>query len=287
MTTIRRADTAGFCIKKKKKKKKLDKLVEADKGSSRIYTFGPIIHNPQVLNRYAQKGVLQASALTDIQEPGQVIIRAHGIPLSEQKKLESMQLKIVDATCPKVKKAQLLIAEQTQRKRHLLLFGEPEHPEVQGLLSYSDSKALVFSSLDELQKLQLDHSEAYFLAAQTTQNRKEFREILNYLQTNLDPEIPVCDTICDTTRKRQEEALQIAREVDIMVVVGGYTSGNTRRLVQVVREQNVPAIHVEEALELAVDDLKDKHKIGLTAGASTPKDIIDAVQEKIESMLKA
>jgi 4-hydroxy-3-methylbut-2-enyl diphosphate reductase len=192
----------------------------------------------------------------------------------------------VDATCPKVKKAQMLIADHSSHGASLLLYGEPDHPEVAGLLSYASPRAQVIENLDMVDVLDLHPEQQYFLAAQTTQDRSEFQSVVSRLVERLGAEFPVLDTICDATRERQKEAMRIARQVDVMLVVGGFSSGNTRRLAKVVQDQGVPSIHIESADDLPVQDLSQASRVGITAGASTPRKVIDAVEKAAVRWIK-
>ncbi|MFZ5428046.1 MAG: 4-hydroxy-3-methylbut-2-enyl diphosphate reductase [Thermodesulfobacteriota bacterium] len=281
---IRRAESAGFCMGVDLALRKLDKLLAEGKLDRPIYTFGPIIHNPQVLAAYAARGVRRAEDPESIPEGSIVLIRAHGVPDGVYDKLAARGAVIADATCPKVKKAQKLIARHAGKGGILLLYGEEAHPEVRGLLSHASHGAIVFDSLEEIQAFSLDPADSYFLAAQTTQDEAEFERIRDHLFKTLGREITVLQTICDATRKRQDEAIAIAKEVDFMVVVGGRDSGNTRRLAKVAEAQGVPCVHVEIADELPIEDLSGKALVGLTAGASTPKDIIDGVESVLRKL---
>ncbi|WP_457571036.1 4-hydroxy-3-methylbut-2-enyl diphosphate reductase [Desulfovulcanus sp.] len=277
------AQTAGFCMGVSLALRKLDEALEKHRGQN-IYTLGPIIHNPQVLGKYASLGV---NIIEDIDQPQPqdvVIIRAHGIPLETENILRKRQVQIIDATCPKVKRAQLLIQKHSSASTHLLLYGEPDHPEVRGLLSYARGKTYVFDNLENLQKLNLDPNEHYFLAAQTTQDRKQFYAIKQFVQKKIDPRLDVLDTICDATKNRQEEAVQIARQVDFMIVVGGKNSGNTRRLAKVAQDQGTTCVHIETKEELPFPELAKHSKIGLTAGASTPDFIIQEVYNVLKNL---
>ncbi len=282
-----RAQTAGFCMGVDLALKKLASLIAAPQGAAAaempILTFGPIIHNPQVLEEYAARGVRVVDDPADIPPGATVVIRAHGIPEHVRQAIKSRGATIVDATCPKVKKAQTLIASQARHGKALLLFGEEDHPEVKGLLSYATAGACVFGSMDELEELELTPGPAYFLAAQTTQDEQEFLRIRDHLKASLDADITVLSTICNATMNRQQEAMDMAARVDFMVVVGGRESGNTRRLAQVARAAGTDCVHVETADELTPDMVAGKRTIGLTAGASTPKTIIDRVQKVLES----
>ncbi len=276
-----RARTAGFCMGVSLALSRLDRVVAEAAGP--IRTMGPIIHNPQVLEEYRSKGVRRIDSPEEA-AGSQVVIRAHGIPLGMEEALRRSGATIVDATCPKVKKAQVLIAGQTAQGRRLLLFGEADHPEVSGLLSYARGDALVFQSLDQLRQLDLESDGPWFLAAQTTQDREAFDAIVDHLLDRLGVDMPVLNTICEATRERQEEAIAIARTVPAIVVVGGFESGNTRRLAEVVRAQGIACQHVETSDQLDLVKLRGLSVVGLTAGASSPKRIIDEVQEMLEGM---
>lgn len=277
-----RAETAGFCMGVDLALRKLDRVVSNAKDGD-IFTLGPIIHNPQVLEEYAAKGVHAAGSPAEIMPGSHVVIRAHGIPKDVEQSLRNRDVFITDATCPKVKRAQVLIAEESEKGSRLLLFGEADHPEVQGLLSYAIDGSVVFESPEALKRCALDDIEGCFLAAQTTQDRNAFKEIIDYL-CSLNPELPVLHTICDATRERQQEAVDVARKVEAMVVVGGFTSGNTRRLVDVAREQGVFCVHVETPEQLPLEELKKYAIIGLTGGASTPKRLIDAIEQRLRGL---
>ncbi|WP_461210608.1 4-hydroxy-3-methylbut-2-enyl diphosphate reductase [Desulfocurvus sp. DL9XJH121] len=278
---IRLAKTAGFCMGVSLALKKLDTTLATAQGP--IHTLGPIIHNPQVLAMYEAQGVRQISSPEEAEPGSTVVIRAHGIPRELEETLRGRGVRVVDATCPKVKKAQLLIQEHSSLGQTLMLYGEENHPEVRGLLSYAGPDALVFGSLEELlPKLEADKD--YFMAAQTTQDKVAFQEIRAALSSRIPKPFPVLETICDATKVRQEEAVSIAREVDRMVVVGGYQSGNTRRLAKVVLEQGVDCTHVETAEELDPAHFKDCTVIGLTAGASTHDKTIEAVRAALAAL---
>ncbi len=259
----------------------LQNISEADCG--RICTLGPIIHNPQVLDDYKEKGVHCLKNACEVLSHDHIVVRAHGITKEEEALLTQRAAEIIDATCPKVKKAQLAIAEATKDGRTLLLFGEENHPEVQGLVSYASHEAYVFDSMEKLQTFALAPHKAYVLASQTTQDGKIFCEIEDFLRKQLD-DIPVLSTICHATHQRQEDIKRIARTVDAVVVVGGKQSGNTCRLADVAAAEGVPTWHVETVEELKKEKFSLFSQIGLTGGASTPKRLIDAVQFFLEEI---
>ncbi len=279
---ILRAKTAGFCMGVSLALQKLDSAIEHADGR-RICTLGPIIHNPQVLADYEARGVFCASSPAELGPHDCVLIRAHGITRQVEEAVRTSGAHVQDATCPKVKKAQLSIRHATENGATLLLFGEAEHPEVKGLLSYAHSVAHVFGNQEELDALSLAPDGVYVLASQTTQDRGVFAAIEQHLRQRL-AHLTVLSTICDATRERQEEALDIARTVDVMVVVGGKQSGNTRRLADLAAQCGKTTYHIEEATELLPENFSKKTRVGLTAGASTPKKLIDAAQLWLEAL---
>lgn len=279
---VLRAKTAGFCMGVGLALKKLDSALA--RGESRkISTLGPLIHNPQVLATYEAKGVVCVEDISALGVEDCVVIRAHGIPRDRESVLRQSGAYVVDATCPKVKKAQLAIARATQNGAALLLFGEADHPEVRGLISYAQGPACVIGANDDLCHLPIPMDKGLVLASQTTQDREAFLN-LERKAANLHPQLVVLSTICDATRQRQEEARSIAQKVDIMVVVGGRQSGNTRRLADVVAACGIETVLVETADELDEKKFQQKACVGLTAGASTPKSLIDMAEARLAAI---
>ena len=264
-----RAKTAGFCMGVGLALQKLDTALEQP-CEGRTYTLGPIIHNPQVLADYEALGVFCAQDPSQLDAADRVLIRAHGITRQVEEAVRATGADVVDATCPKVKRAQLAIERATRDGAELLLFGEADHPEVRGLVSYAHGPAHVFGSRDELAALHVDPERSYVLASQTTQDRSVFEQLEKELRERL-PRLKVLATICDATRERQEEARSIAAQVDAMVVVGGRQSG-------------ISTYHIEQAEELRAEDFAGKKRVGLTAGASTPRKLIDATQHWLEQL---
>lgn len=282
---VLRARTAGFCMGVSLALRKLRQAInEHDARQGRIAMWGPIIHNPQVLAEFEAQGVCRLSRLEEVQPGDMVLIRAHGIPLAEEEALRRKGAVMLDATCPKVKKAQLAIAGATCHGEPLLLFGEAEHPEVRGLLSYAAGPYRVFASLGELPSIASGTTSGVVLAAQTTQDLAGFAVATEALRRHI-PNLRVLSTICEATSKRQKEVMDIARQVDMMIVAGGRQSGNTRRLVDVAQAEGVPTLHVETLAELAATDkLRKDAIVGLTAGASTPPALVDAMQHFLECL---
>lgn len=286
-----RAKTAGFCLGVSLALKRLDREAEAlgkDGGPNRLFTFGPIIHNPLVMRAYAERGVLCDDNPDTMRAGDRVLIRAHGIPKDIEDTLRRSGASVSDATCPKVKRAQVAIAKMHAKGGSLLLFGERAHPEVCGLLSYAGEDALVFGSLAELESFDLDPRRSYFLAAQTTQERTLYQQAADALRERLGRTVKNLDTVCDATRERQQEVIDLCGRVEVMVVVGGYNSGNTRRLAEVARARGVLSLHVEQVDDITREMRKEFFDgaalAGLTAGASTPETHIDAMQRFLESL---
>ncbi len=279
-----RAKSAGFCMGVSLALHKLDDIIEKKDFPGDIYILGAIIHNPQVVEEYAGKGVIVADHPEEIPSGSVVVIRAHGITKQVQYSLSQRGINIIDATCPKVKDACLLIEKNTEDERVLLLFGEEFHPEVKCLLSYAAGNTIVFDSLEKCQEYDLDPSLKYCLAAQTTQDKLIFDLISRNLSERKNLDLVVLPTICNATKIRQEEATRIADKTDFVIVAGGYNSSNTRRLAQIVEAHGTKSLHIETAEELPLEDLRKFQKIGLTAGASTPKKIVDEIQKNLESL---
>ena len=280
---VLRAKTAGFCMGVSLALQNLENALAKQGGARRICTLGPIIHNPQVLEHFAGRGVACVASADELGEGDHVLIRAHGLTREEEARVRASGASVEDATCPRVKGAQLAIARATKDGARLLLFGEAEHPEVRGLVSYAAGNAQVFGSLEELMTLTLTPGEPHVLASQTTQDRDAFAAIEAWLGERL-PGLTVLNTICGATRERQEEAREIAGQVDVMVVVGGRESGNTRRLAALAAQAGVETFHVERPEELCAKRFAAKSRAGLTAGASTPKSLIDAAEEWLASL---
>ncbi|MBR4741468.1 MAG: 4-hydroxy-3-methylbut-2-enyl diphosphate reductase, partial [Desulfovibrio sp.] len=247
-----RAQTAGFCMGVGLALKKLDAAIAKRHSEHRIITLGPLIHNPQVLADYSTEGVFCVEESYPFQNGDCVVIRAHGIQRSVEDRVRSSGAKVIDATCPKVKKAQLAIAKATAKGAQLILFGESDHPEVRGLISYAQGKSFVIASARDLDGLPIARDTDLVLASQTTQDREAFSELTKIVISKF-PHVTLLSTICDATRERQEEARAIAKKVEIMVVVGGRQSGNTRRLASVASMCGIETLLVETADELRAE----------------------------------
>jgi len=272
------AKTAGFCMGVRRAMEIV--MAEANKKEGPLFTFGPLIHNQQVLNILEAKGV---KATDDVREltSGRIIIRAHGIPPRKRELLEGTGLKVIDATCPKVTRVQQIIRHYSNKGHSAIIVGDPNHAEVIGLMGYSKSPAHVIQ--DEADVAGLPPVDRPFVVAQTTQNQEKFNEIVDVLKRRF-PDLLIFDTICDATQERQQEVRTFKGQVDAVVVVGGYHSANTQRLARISEEESLPTFHVETEQDLDKDKLSRMSVVGLTAGASTPHWMIRNVLQEIEAI---
>ncbi len=255
-------------------------LTEANRRKDPLYTYGPLIHNHQVLDLLASKRVQSIETLENVKS-GTIVIRAHGIPPATRKQIKETGLNVIDATCPKVAKVQALIRYHSKKGASTIIVGNQDHAEVIGLMGYSFTPVHVIQ--EEVDVAQLPNLDKVFVVAQTTQNELKYEKIIQALQKKY-PDITIHHTICDATYSRQKEVRSLAGQVDALVVVGGYHSGNTRRLVQVSEELEIPTFHVETPKDLDKKSLSGMKIVGVTAGASTPNWMIKNVVSEIEAI---
>lgn len=275
---VRLAKTAGFCMGVRRA---MELALEANYHyPDPIYTYGPLIHNPQVLQMLEKKGIRILDPEKG-QQTGTVVIRAHGIPPQDHQKLKQTGFKIVDATCPRVIKVQAIIHKYAKDGYTPIIVGDRDHPEVIGLLGYSQDKGIVLtdpSQVDELPDL-----DKVIVVAQTTQDESLFQETVEKIKRRF-PDSLVFNTICNATHERQEEVRNLSHQVDGLVIVGGYNSGNTRRLVAITRSVGTPCFHVETEDELDKKEIGRFKTVGVTAGASTPNWMIRKVVQELEAI---
>jgi (E)-4-hydroxy-3-methyl-but-2-enyl pyrophosphate reductase len=272
------AKKAGFCMGVRRA---VEMVLDApNKHENPICTFGPLIHNPQVLDLLREKGI---STLEHIPEcaTGTVLIRAHGVPPQTKQNLKKAGYKIIDATCPRVIKVQTIIRKHAKKDYASIIIGDKDHPEVIGLLGYAEGKGFVVDNLDDLDSL--PSFEKAIIVAQTTQNTLFFEEIKKWANNKF-PRYEIFDTICDSTAKRQAEVQNLADSVDAVIVVGGQNSGNTKRLAEISKKTGKPTYHIETESEIDVDALSEVKCIGITAGASTPNWVIKKIYRTLEAL---
>jgi len=268
------AKTAGFCFGVKRAIDIAFKIArEKRKG---VYTLGPIIHNPQVVEKLKEEGIIPIGDIKAKKDVTALIIRTHGIPLALSNEIALTGCEIIDATCPFVKKAQYYAKLLNEEDYQVVILGEKNHPEVQSLMSYADNQAMVVSADAPLPKLK----NKVGIVVQTTQPLEALKKVLSDVikQTK---EIKVYNTICDSTALRLKETEAMAHKVDVMFVVGGKNSANTTQLALLCRSLSVPTYHIETSSEIKKEWLKGAKNIGITAGASTPKWIMEEVEKRI------
>jgi 4-hydroxy-3-methylbut-2-enyl diphosphate reductase len=254
-----------------------------DQSTKPIYTYGPLIHNPQVLNLLKSKDIRVLDEIP-IRGCGTVLIRAHGVPPTAKQHLKEAEFNVIDATCPRVIKVQTIIGKHAKKDFAVIIIGDKDHPEVIGLLGYARNNGHVVGDMEELAALPaFDNA---IIVSQTTQNARLLESVINWAAEN-HPHYKIFNTICDSTERRQAEVQRLAEAVDAVIIVGGYNSGNTRRLAEIARQTGKPTYHIESESELASMDthlLASARHIGITAGASTPNWIIKKVYRSLETL---
>lgn len=274
------AKQAGFCFGVKRA---TQLAFEAAGKDQKTYTLGPIIHSPQVVGKLEELGIRALDSLEGL-DSGTIIIRSHGVELEAISEAQRKNLDIVDATCPFVKKAQDHVKSLSEAGYGVVVVGDADHPEVQGIVSYGGDKVHVVASGEEARKL--PRMKRVGVVAQTTQSFENLKNVVCECLQRCS-EIRVYNTICDATAVRQEEAKELASQVDCMLVVGGSNSANTHRLLEVCAEIQPRTHHIETAAEIDPSWFEGAERVGVTAGASTPKWIIDEVMNKIEELNKS
>jgi len=269
------AKTAGFCMGVKRA---MDQVLSiARDKSGPIFTYGPLIHNRQVVDMLEARGICARTRFEGITK-GTVLLRAHGAPPDVAERLREAGLAVEDGTCPHVLKGQRSIARRSAEGYSTVIVGDRDHDEVVGLAGHARGRCHIIASVDEARAAPLD--EKVLVVAQTTFNEELFRQITEELRRRK-PDIEIVDSICNATSQRQEEARELARTVDAMVVVGGFHSANTRRLAEIAESTGTPTFHVETADQLDVDRLAAYATVGVTAGASTPSWVTSTVLERL------
>ncbi|MCQ2559306.1 MAG: bifunctional 4-hydroxy-3-methylbut-2-enyl diphosphate reductase/30S ribosomal protein S1 [Clostridia bacterium] len=279
---IYRAKKAGFCFGVKRAIELA--LRTAQQSSKPIYSLGPLIHNTQVVNSLAQKGIKTIDSLEQAQAGGTLLIRSHGESRNVLEAAQVQGLQIVDATCPFVQKAQNTAAQMWAQGKKVIIFGNKEHPEVKGILSWTNNQAVVIKNQAEAEQLELNQ-EPTGLLAQTTQVLAKFQAIAKIIKQKTS-DLEIVNTICHATAKRQEAAVELAKHVEAMVVIGDPQSANTAKLTELCKGTGTTTYQVETADNINPLKLAGVRIIGITAGASTPQQIIEAVERRMKELDK-
>jgi 4-hydroxy-3-methylbut-2-enyl diphosphate reductase len=283
---IRLAEHAGFCFGVKRA---VDTVYEQLEKGKTIYTYGPIVHNEEVVRELTDRGVrvledrnalMALPAVKDGGEKPVVIIRAHGVPEEIYRILDEKGLDYVDATCPFVKRIHEIVQRKSTEGNHIVIIGNPGHPEVEGIVGWCQGVVDVVEDSDEAEALVLPETEAVCIVSQTTFNYNKFQYIVEIFK-NKGYNICVANTICNATEERQRSAKVLASEADVMIVIGGKHSSNTRKLYDICREECAETYFIQTLDDLHLELPKSVRLVGITAGASTPNKIIEEVQNNV------
>ena len=273
------AGKAGFCFGVKRA---VEQVYEQIKEQKKIYTFGPIIHNEQVVADLAEKGVEVIETTEELKSltEGTIIIRSHGVEKAIYDLIEQQGLECVDATCPFVKRIHKIVKQESEEGKQILIVGSPEHPEVEGIKGWCQSTPIVVETLQEAMELTLPLDKEVCIVSQTTFNYRKFQDIVEIIQKKY-YNVNVANTICNATEERQTEARNLAETVDAMIVIGGKHSSNTRKLYEICSKQCEHTYYIQTLDDLHLELPKSVGLVGITAGASTPNNIIEEVQNYV------
>jgi len=278
---IKLAKTAGFCFGVKRAVDTVYK--EAEKNNETIYTFGPIIHNEQVVEDLEKNGVFVVNTteeLKTLKAGTTVIVRSHGVGKAIYDLMEECGLNIVDATCPFVKKIHRIVERESKAGKRIIIIGNDKHPEVEGIKGWVCGNATVIETFDEAHGFTAENDEQLCIVSQTTFNYNKFQDLVEIISEK-GYDVESINTICNATEERQTEAKLIAGTVDSMIVIGGSHSSNTQKLFEICKKECENTYYIQTLEDLDVEGLKGSECVGITAGASTPNNIIEEVQKHV------
>lgn len=269
------ADHAGFCFGVRRA---IDRATEETERRGKLYSLGPLIHNQQVVNGLREKGLEPIEDIDDAPAGATVMLRTHGVGPSVYARAEERNLEVIDATCPFVSRAQKEAARLHGAGYQVLVLGEPDHPEAQAIREHTGGSARIVCEPGDLAGVRL--SKRVGIVCQTTQRLEALRELIDELLPSV-PDLGIANTICDATTQRQDAALQMAQDVDVVIVIGGRHSANTTRLAWICADAGKPTHHVESAGEIDCAWFRGVARAGVTAGASTPNEAIEEAIRRI------
>ena len=274
------AKSAGFCFGVQRAVDSVYK--ELEENSGKIYTFGPIIHNEQVVEDLNKRGIEVIDTVEQLKKikEGTVVIRSHGVAKEIYDILEQQKLKMVDATCPFVKKIHNIVLDESNNGKTIIIIGNDNHPEVEGIKGWVNGEVIVINKEEQIEKLSLPEQTKACIVSQTTFNHNKFKYLVEIIRKK-GYDITVVNTICNATHVRQVEAQKISSKVDGMIVIGGKNSSNTQKLYDICRNECENTFYVQTVKDLNLHELKSLKSIGITAGASTPNKIIEEVQNNV------
>ena len=273
------AKSSGFCFGVKRA---VDRVYEQLAENKKIYTYGPIVHNDDVVADLEEKGVKVLNTkeeLTELTE-GSVVIRAHGVPKEIYEIMEQKNIECIDATCPFVKRIHKIVEKESAEGRRIIVIGNAKHPEVEGIRGWCKTPATVIESREEALQFNGSKDDKYCVVSQTTFNYKKFQELVEIFQKK-GQDIIVANTICSATEERQKEASELAAKADVMIVIGGTHSSNTRKLYELCKSECENTYYIQTLADLQLELPNSVELVGITAGASTPNKIIEEVQNYV------
>ena len=282
---IRKAKETGFCFGVKRALKILE---EAVREYGEIETLGRMVHNQQMVDKLSKLGVKVVENLDHVRGSA-VVIPSHGVPPQVVEELKARMLGIIDTTCPIVRKAQLTVKELSEKGFGVVIFGDPDHPEVKGMLGWAGERGIATLNAEMISKFE-KMPRHLGLLSQTTRDPAQFAHFANNFVSLFLPrigELRIVNTLCDVCKRRQATAMELARKVNLMIVVGGRSSANTRCLAEVCSSTGVETHHVETAAEIEDNWLKGRGLVGVTTGTSTPDQVIQEVMLKLEKIKRS
>src|SRR3982751_5992221 len=274
------AEEFGFCFGVERAVEMVEEVVE--EGARPIRSLGPLIHNAQEMERLGARGVSTIDTPDEADSDTIAVIRAHGVTPQVQRALEGRAAKVIDATCPFVTRVQHLAERAARQGRHVIIAGNPDHPEMIGVVGYAPENTFVVRDADEVAQLPPLHEP--LVVSQTTLKLKTFLEVADAVRAKADSEPQVVNTICSATRDRQDAARSLAGHVDAFYVIGGKHSSNSLKLLSVCKEQCAKSFLIETPEEIDACDLADAARVGVTAGASTPNWLIEQVVARLREI---
>lgn len=279
------AKSAGYCFGVKRAVNMV--YQEAEEAKVPVYTYGPIIHNEEVVRDLKQRGVHVVRELKELENlpKGKIIIRSHGISRREHEAMKACGFEVLDATCPFVLKIHRLVEKYSKEGYRIVIAGNEHHPEVEGILGWVEGQpAYTVTSQKDIEKLPLKEGEKVCLVAQTTFNYNKFQELVEIIKKK-GYDISVLDTICNATEERQTEARKIAAESDLMIVIGDKHSSNTQKLYEISKKECANTYYIQTSKDMDYHQIQSINNVGITAGASTPNNIIEEVSKNVRNEL--
>ena len=283
------AKSAGFCFGVKRAVnmvyEEIDKLVSQGEDAP-IYTYGPIIHNDEVVKDFASKGVTLVKELEELANlpKGKIIVRSHGISRAEYEEMEQYGFTVVDATCPFVRKIHKIVDEHSKQGEYIIIIGNPNHPEVCGIRGWVNGNDVSIIESEEAENFTISGEKNICIVSQTTFNYNKFQDLVEIVSKK-GYNISVLNTICNATEERQTEARKIAKDVDAMIVIGDKHSSNTQKLFEICNTECEKTYYIQTSKDMDYSLLESINNVGITAGASTPNNIIEEVSKNVRNEL--